>query len=54
MEYLYLQDGFYDGKDPKEIQRFLDTVENGGYKPTKGDSVTVVALSPLNDDELPC
>jgi len=54
MEYLYLQDGFYDGEDPKEIRRFLDTVENGGYKPAKGDSVTVVALSPLNDDELPC
>lgn len=54
MEYLYLQDGFYDGEDPREIQRFLDTVERGGYEPAKGDSVTVVALSPLNDDELPC
>ena len=54
MDYLYLQDGFYDGEDPKEIGRFLDSVENGGYKPAKGDSCTVVPLSPLSDDELPC
>jgi hypothetical protein len=54
MEYLYLQDGFYDSEDPREIQRFLNTVENGGYEPAKCDSVTVVALSPLDDDELPC
>ncbi len=54
MEYLYLQDGFYDGEDPKEIQRFLDSVERGDYKPAKGDSCTVVPLSPSNDNELPC
>lgn len=54
MEYLYLQDGFYDGEDPREIQRFLNAVENGGYNPAKGDSCTIVQLSPLDDDELPC
>lgn len=54
MEYLYLQDGFYDGEDPREIQRFLDSVERGNYNPAKGDSCTIVPLSPSNDDELPC
>lgn len=54
MEYLYLQDGFYDGEDPREIQRFLNSVENGGYNPAKGDSCTVIELSPSNDNELPC
>jgi hypothetical protein len=60
MEYLYLQDGFYDGEDPREIQRFLDTVERGGYKPAKGKvelvndtGVLIIELSIITDD-LPC
>lgn len=54
MEYLYLQDGFYDGEDPKEIQRFLDSVKNGKVNYPKDGSCTIVELSPLDDDELPC
>ena len=53
MEYLYLQDGFYDGEDPKEIQRFLDSVEKGKIERSKDTRVFIVELSPVTDD-LPC
>jgi len=53
MEYLYLQDGFYDGEDPKEIQRFLDSIEKGKTKLDKDTGVLIVEISPVTDD-LPC
>lgn len=53
MDYLYLQDGFYDGEDPKEIQRFLDSIEKGKVVRNKDTGVFIVELSPVTDD-LPC
>lgn len=53
MDYLYLQDGFYDGEDPKEIQRFLDSIEQGKTPIINDNGVLVIDLSPVTDD-LPC
>lgn len=52
MEYLYLQDGFYDGEDPKEIARFLDKLESDGIEYAER-GVTVISLSPISKNETP-
>jgi len=52
MEYLYLQDGFYDGEDPKEIARFLDKLESDGIGYSER-GVTVISLSPIGKNEHP-
>jgi hypothetical protein len=54
MEYLYIQDGYYDIAD-HHYQKVAYDIDGEEYRAEKvyGGTVLVLALSPYGDDDLP-